>query len=130
MRYIGWCTERKNTYSDDAVSLLREVREQFLACGLECEIILYDDHDAEPTLAGLTLLGYDVMGDTGESAIQQENRINDYYGRKLNENGLFKSCEEAAEFCLMWAGLIADGTSPWEVETNPRPFAVWLLEKV
>ncbi|MBQ9534964.1 MAG: hypothetical protein IJU78_03880 [Clostridia bacterium] len=123
--YLEWIAKMDNSYDPITLGLLQRLRDETIKYGTACEIILYSDKIEEYSLA-VDILGFDVLGDMGESAIQEGNKIKTIYRQKLNKNGLFSSYTDAEAFCKEWNELILSGNSPWEVEKNPRPFCVWL----
>lgn len=126
-KYLDWVAAMNNAYDKDVFLMLRALRDELNTCadGL-CEIILYSDRCEElPRDCAYSFLGFDVAGDVGESAIQVGNTIDEHFSYKLNQNGLFNVRADAEEFCELWKQLIDNRISPWEVEINPRPFAVW-----
>lgn len=124
-KYLDWCAQMDATYRPEQFQILCALCEELnKRSSIRYEVILYTDQMKESPQDG-TFLGFDVVGDIGESAIQEGNRIDAVYARKLNENSLFDTYADAADFCLMWNGLIQANKSPWEVEASPRPFGVW-----
>jgi hypothetical protein len=124
-KYLDWIAKQDYQFTSSALQLLTELKTEMTSRGIPCEIILYTD-EPKNFCFGEEFLGFDVFGNTGESAIQKGNRFDEYYHQKLNENGLFVNYEDAKEFCDMWKQLIAEDLSPWETEENPRPFCIWL----
>lgn len=117
-----------NVYSEEYFQFLLTLKQKLDMTKTECEIIAYSEYDV-CNICGSEFLGYDVLGDIGESAIQEGNKISPHYAALLNENGLFSTRASALEFCEMWDDLIKLNLSPWEVEQNPRPFGVWRIHE-
>lgn len=117
-----------NVYSEEYFKFLLNLKQKLDMTKTECEIIAYSEYDA-CSICSSEFLGYDVLGDIGESAIQEGNKISPRYSELLNDNGLFSTRASALEFCKMWADLIERNLSPWEVEQNPRPFGIWRIHE-
>lgn len=124
-KYLDWLSKQDNSFSPTVLQILIELRDEMIRRGANCEIICYSDIPEEFYL-GDGFLGFDVFGEFSCSAIEEGNHIDERYSPNLNENGLFSNREGAQEFCEMWKQLISTGSSPWEVEENPRPFCIWL----
>lgn len=124
-KYLDWCAQMNPVYQPEQFHILCTLCEELnRRSNTRYEVIFYTDQMEECPSDG-TFLGFDVAGNIGESAIQEGNRIDAQYARKLNENGLFRVYADAEDFCQTWRKLIAENKSPWEFEIAPRPFAIW-----
>lgn len=123
-KYMDWEASMDDTFTPEVRSLLLELKQEILSAGGMCELIVYSD-DAFKKEFNMAFLGYDVFGDYVQSAIQEGNKIPVIFAQKLNENGLFSERRDAENFCEMWKTEILAGTSPWEIDVNPRPFEIW-----
>lgn len=127
-KFMDWDAKDDRCVTPAVLNMLKDLRDELNARGAPSEIVFFSDDPAEFFL-GEGFLGFDVFGDFEESAIQEGNIIDEKYQKKLNENGLFPTFQDATDFCEGWKNLLALGNSPWEVEKNPRPFCIWLYRE-
>ena len=126
-KYLDWCATQNDTYDVSVAMMLQDFCNELNSMGGQFEIVAFSDLPEEFRLDS-DFLGFDVLGELRCSAIEEGNVVDERFSQKLNSNGLFSSYEDAAEFCDYWKDLIASGTSPFEVDVDPRPFCVWVYQ--
>ena len=124
-KYLDWCATQNDTYDVSVAMMLQDLCNELNSVGGKCEIVAFSDLPEEFRFDN-DFLGFDVLGDLRCSAIEEGNIVDERFSQNLNNNGLFSNYEDAAEFCAYWKELIDSGTSPFEVDVDPRPFCVWV----
>ena len=128
-KYLNWLAAKEglnaNLYSDSALHMLEELKNEFLIRGSHCEIIFFSDNPNEFYL-GEGFLGFDAYWvNEGLSFLEEGCEIDNYFLQKLNENGLFSNYENAKEFCEMRMQTMVHSTQQCEKEADIRPFCIW-----
>lgn len=126
-KYLEWLSEQDNSFNPEVLQMLIELRDEIISRGAPCEIIYYSDKPEEFHL-GEGFLGFDVYWvEEGSSGISDSELVDVYCGKELNDYGLFATYEDALEFSVAWKKDIdLNDPSDWVLETNPRPFCIWL----
>ena len=135
-KYLDWIARQKrpglesNIYSESAMQILIELRDERIKRDTPCEITFFSDNQDEFHI-GAGFLGFDAYWvEDGTSGVEDGCSISDNHRQKLNENGLFSNYEDAQEFCDVWKAIIDENDpNPWAKETKPRPFCVWTLSE-
>lgn len=126
-RYLDWLSKEDNSFNQQVLQILIELRDEMICREASCEIVCFSDKHEEYNL-GEDFLGFDVYWvEEGISGIMNSKLVDEYYGKKLNNYGLFTTYEDAHDFGVVWKKDIdLNDPNSWVIDSKIVTFCVWL----